>query len=255
MSSATDVIHAWMLSDQPAVIFDFNGTLSDDEPILFDIFSELFRVHLDWAMTVEDYRDELLGRSDREIIERAVARHGRGTEQEVTELLRLRQGVYKQRIADRNPIADATVRLVKLLADNEIPLAIVTGAQRDDVLAVLAGSPAGESFGVLIAEEDVSDGKPHPEGFLTAARLLHRLPGDVLVFEDSVPGVQAAAGRRHALRGGRFRAEPGTARHRPGDRGRAVDRTRRRCTHRVASRAGVSPSARDLMRIRARSER
>ena len=93
MSSATDVIHAWMLSDQPAVIFDFNGTLSDDEPILFDIFSELFRIHLDWTMTAEDYRDQLLGRSDREIIQRAVARHGSGTEQEVTELLRLRQGV------------------------------------------------------------------------------------------------------------------------------------------------------------------
>ena len=43
-----------MLSDQPAVIFDFNGTLSDDEPILFDIFSELYRIHLDWAMTAED---------------------------------------------------------------------------------------------------------------------------------------------------------------------------------------------------------
>jgi beta-phosphoglucomutase-like phosphatase (HAD superfamily) len=84
------------------------------------------------------------------------------------------------------------VQLVKLLADNEIPLGIVTGAQRDDVLAVLAGSPAGELFGVLIAEEDVRDGKPHPEGFLTAARLLRRRPDDVLVFEDCVPGVQAA---------------------------------------------------------------
>ena len=122
MSSGADVITTWLRSDQPAVIFDFNGTLSDDEPILFDIFSELFRVHLDWAMTAEDYRDELLGRSDREIIERAVARHGHGTEQEVTELLRLRHGVYRQRVADSNPIADTTVRLVKLLADNEIPL-------------------------------------------------------------------------------------------------------------------------------------
>lgn len=190
--SATNVIETWLRSDQPAVIFDFNGTLSDDEPILFDIFSELFRIHLDWTMTTEDYRDELLGRSDREIIERAVARHGHGTEQEVNELLCLRQDVYKQRVAGANPITDATVRLVKLLADNGIPLGIVTGAQRDDVLAVLAGSPAGGLFGVLIAEEDVSEGKPHPEGFLTAARLLRRRPGDVLVFEDSVPGVQAA---------------------------------------------------------------
>lgn len=206
--SANEVIETWLRSDQPAVIFDFNGTLSDDEPILFDIFSELFRIHLDWAMTVEDYRDELLGRSDRDIIECAVARHGRRTEQEVDELLRLRQGVYKQRVAGNNPIADATVGLVKLLADNQIPLGIVTGAQRDDVLAVLAGSPAGELFSVLIAEEDVSDGKPDPEGFLTAARLLRRRPGDVLVFEDSVPGVQAAkAAGMHCLA---VAAQPGT---------------------------------------------
>jgi HAD superfamily hydrolase (TIGR01509 family) len=190
--SATNAIETWLRSHQPAVIFDFNGTLADDEPILFDIFSELFRIHLGWAMTTEDYRDELLGRSDREIIERAVARHGHGTDQEVNELLRLRQGIYKQRVEGRNPIADATVRLVKLLANNTIPLGIVTGAQRNDVLAVLEASAVGELFGVLIAEEDVGHGKPHPEGFLTAARLLRREPGDVLVFEDSVPGVEAA---------------------------------------------------------------
>jgi beta-phosphoglucomutase len=37
------VIETWLRSDRPAVVFDFNGTLSDDEHILFDIFGELFR--------------------------------------------------------------------------------------------------------------------------------------------------------------------------------------------------------------------
>jgi beta-phosphoglucomutase len=192
MMSAADVIDTWLRSDQPAVIFDFNGTLSDDEHILFEIFSELFRAHVGWAMTAEEYRDKLLGRSDREIIEHAVTHHGRGTVDEVAELLRLRQGVYKQRVADDNPIGASATRLVKLLADNDIPVGIVTGAQRDDVLAVLNASPTGELVSVLIAEEDVRDGKPHPEGFLAAARILNRRPSDVLVFEDSVPGVQAA---------------------------------------------------------------
>jgi beta-phosphoglucomutase len=189
---AREVIDAWLRSAQPAVIFDFNGTLSDDEPILFDIFSELFRVHLGWDMTAQDYREDLLGRSDREIIEHAVARHGKGTRQEVARLLRVRQGIYRHRVADKSPIVEATVVLVKLLADNGIPTAIVTGAQRDDVMAVLEASPVGGLFTIVIAEEDVTNGKPHPEGFLEAARLLDRRPGDVLVFEDSVPGVGAA---------------------------------------------------------------
>ena len=190
--SATDVIETWLLGERPAVVFDFNGTLSDDEHILFDIFSELFGAHLGWAMTAKDYRDELLGRSDREIIERAVTRHGRGTLGEVTELMRLRHGLYKRRVAAHNPIGSSAVQLVKLLADNQIPVGIVTGAQREDVLAVLHGSPTGELVSVLIAEEDVSNPKPHPEGFLAAARMLDRQPNDVLVFEDSVPGVRAA---------------------------------------------------------------
>lgn len=72
-----DVVEHWAQTASPAVIFDFNGTLSDDEPILFDIFSELFRTHLGWTMTAQDYRTELLGKSDREIIAHAHARHGR----------------------------------------------------------------------------------------------------------------------------------------------------------------------------------
>jgi len=192
MPSVTDVVTTWLRSDQPAVIFDFNGTLSNDEHILFDIFRELFLAHLGWAMTPDEYRDELLGRSDREIIEHAVAHHGSGGDQQVAELLNMRQGAYKKRVAVENPIVDATVDLVTMLADNGFPLAIVTGAQRDDVLAVLNAHPVGELFGVLVAEEDVTAGKPHPEGFLTGARLLNRRPNDVLVFEDSVPGVRAA---------------------------------------------------------------
>jgi beta-phosphoglucomutase len=192
MPSATEVIHAWLRCDQPAVIFDFNGTLSNDEHILFDIFSDLFSHHLGWVMTPDEYRDQLLGRSDREIVERALQLAGRDSAEDVDELLKLRKAAYKKRVAKEHPIDDTTVQVVKMLTDNGFPVAIVTGAQRADVLAVLAGSPVGRAFSVLVAEEDVAVGKPDPEGFLTAARMLNRRPQDVLVFEDSVPGVRGA---------------------------------------------------------------
>lgn len=45
---------------------------------------------------------------------------------------------------------------------------------------------------VLVASEDVDRGKPAPDPYLRAARLLGRDPGDCVVFEDSAPGIRAA---------------------------------------------------------------
>lgn len=192
LAPCVDVIGQWARTASPAVIFDFNGTLSDDEPILYDIFSELFSTHLGWTMTTEDYRTELLGMSDREIIEYAVAHHGGDSAPDVENLLRLRHGRYRERVAGESPITAESLQLVELLAGHGIPMAIVTGAQRDDVLAVLEHSPVGELIPVLVADEDVVNGKPDPEGYLSGADLLERAPADILVFEDSVPGVRAA---------------------------------------------------------------
>src|SRR6185437_9134207 len=57
--SAQAVIRAWAGQAQRGVIFDFNGTLSDDEPILLEIFTELFAARLGWRMTAEQYYGRL----------------------------------------------------------------------------------------------------------------------------------------------------------------------------------------------------
>lgn len=201
------VVEQWVETESPAVIFDFNGTLSDDEPILYRIFCELFATHLGWRMTPEDYQRDLLGHSDREIIEKAIARRGSGAD--IEHLLQLRKQRYREMVAEDNPIRDDTVGLVRLLADNHVPMAIVTGAQRDDVMAVLANSPVGEFIDIVVAEEDVRRGKPDPEGFLAGAALMNRHPAGTLVFEDSIPGVLGAraAGMRCIAVGARPGAE------------------------------------------------
>ena len=51
---------------------------------------------------------------------------------------------------------------------------------------------------VSVTSEDVSQGKPHPEGYLRAASLLGVAPADAVVFEDAPAGIAAgiAAGIR-----------------------------------------------------------
>ena len=46
--------------------------------------------------------------------------------------------------------------------------------------------------GVLVTSEDVTRGKPAPDGYLLAARRLAADPASCLVFEDAPPGIAAA---------------------------------------------------------------
>jgi sugar-phosphatase len=61
---------------------------------------------------------------------------------------------------------------------------------------------------VLITADDVEQGKPHPEGYLAAARALGRAPADCIVIEDAPAGIDAAcaAGMRSIGIAGTFPA-------------------------------------------------
>lgn len=190
--AAPAIVRIWAERPGRAVIFDFNGTLSDDEAILERVFGELFEAHLGWSMSAADYRNTLLGLSDREIVEIAVRDHGGADPASVEEILRLRSARYREIVAAQSPITDEAAALVERLAMAGVPMAVVTGAQRAEVLAVLDSCPTGRHIKILVTDEDVGAGKPDPEGFLAGARLLGVRPQDVLVFEDSVPGVRGA---------------------------------------------------------------
>ena len=190
--SVEKLINDWSRRTNRAVIFDFTGTPSDDASILLNSLTALFHKYLGWQMTPEEYTERLLGHSDREIVEIAVRTHGGGDSVLVDELLARHGDRYKQLVAERSPITDSAAELVAHLARLEVPMAIVTGAQRDDVLAVLNNCSTGEHIDLFVTVEDVEHGKPDPEGFLKGAALLGVEPQDVLVFEDSVPGIQGA---------------------------------------------------------------
>lgn len=175
-----------------AVLFDFNGTLSDDEPVLTELFREMFAQHLGWQMTTHDYLTRLAGYSDREIIERVVIEQVGDDPKLVEHLMAERRRRYADHVRTQSPIRPDTVAFVRRLAAAEVPMGIVTGAQRADVDLVLANSDLRPHLPVIVCEEDVSHGKPDPEGYLAGAALLDAAPRSVLVLEDSVAGAAAA---------------------------------------------------------------
>lgn len=93
--------------------------------------------------------------------------------------------------------ADGAARLVAALRDAHVPHALVTSASRPVVTARMASSglPTPD---VVVSADDISRGKPDPQGFRLAAERLGVPPVRCVVVEDARSGVEAghAAGCR-----------------------------------------------------------
>jgi beta-phosphoglucomutase family hydrolase len=72
------------------------------------------------------------------------------------------------------------------------PMAIASGGTRDIVNRSLELAGIKALFRAIVTADDVVHGKPAPDMFLLAARLLGVEPTRCLVFEDAEPGIKAA---------------------------------------------------------------
>lgn len=173
-----------------AVIFDFNGTLSDDEPILCEIFQELFAEH-GTPLSAQEYFDELAGLSDPEIV-RMWLGHDHPAFDEV---IGQRIARYRERVADGRSVPQRVREAVRYAAER-VPTAVVSGAARVEIEQVLAAAGILDCFAAVVSADDVELGKPHPEGYARALALLDEgiAAGDVVVVEDTEAGVASAKG-------------------------------------------------------------
>jgi beta-phosphoglucomutase len=168
-----------------AVIFDFNGTLSDDEPILCQIFIDLFAEH-GKPLSAQEYFDELAGLSDPEIVRTWLG----ADHPDVDEVVAERVNRYRAAVGDGSSIHEDVREAVRYAAER-VPLAICSGAARAEIEPVVEAAGLAELFRVIVSSDDVVRGKPDPEGYLKTLGLLGD-PNDALVFEDTEAGISSA---------------------------------------------------------------
>ena len=169
-----------------AFLFDFNGTLSDDEPILCAILSELF-AERGRPLEAATYFEQLAGLSDPEIV-RTWLGVDEATVQEVVDEKIAR---YRAAVADGTSVSEDAREAVRLAA-SRASVAVVSGAARDEVEPVLAAAGLTELVSAVVTAEDVERGKPAPDGYLRALTLLGAEAQSAVAFEDSEAGVEAA---------------------------------------------------------------
>ena len=164
-----------------AVLLDMDGTLVDSTAVVE-------RLWLEWAKPHG---------IDPDVVLQTV--HGRQGHQSMAIMLPERdhsinlvenQEMLARESADVDGVVEIAGAAAFLAALSPVPHAIVTSA--NVALMTARMRAAGLTVPALaITAESVTDSKPHPEGFLTAAAQLGVDPADCIVFEDSEAGVQA----------------------------------------------------------------
>jgi HAD superfamily hydrolase (TIGR01509 family) len=173
-----------------AFVFDFNGTLSDDEPILCEIFMHLFAGH-GKPLSAQEYFDKLAGLSDPEIVRTWLGRNHPDVDAVIAERIER----YRAAVSDGSSVPQHVREAVRYAAER-VPVGLVSGAARAEIEPVLAAAGLTDAISVIVAAEDVPNGKPHPDGYRRAVELLgdDLEAGEVIAVEDTEAGVAAAKG-------------------------------------------------------------
>jgi len=204
-----------------AVIFDFDGVIVDTERFHFQALKRVLGeegIPLTW----EEYTQAYLAMDDKNCFRTALARHGRAIAPGFVDGLSERKAHYFfGTLSDAVALFPGVEGLIRDAAE-KYPLAIASGALREEIEFLLGKAGLREFFPVVVAAEDVVRGKPDPEAYIAALGRLNRLisgrpvrPSECLVVEDSRHGVAAAtsAGMRCLAVANSYTPEELTAAH------------------------------------------
>lgn len=170
-----------------AVLWDLDGVLVDSTVYHYEAFRQLVG-ELGRDLAEQEFTP-LFGLPNSTILTRLL---GELPRDRVQALAARKEHLFRQRIAGRVRALPGAESLVRRLSALHVHQAIVSSAPQANVQLILRSLGFEEAFAAIVGEEDVTRGKPEPEGFLTAAARLEVQPDRCVVLEDAPAGLAAA---------------------------------------------------------------
>ena len=172
-----------------AVILDIDGTIVDNMHLHAEAFGVFAQRHGLPDLTSDD-RARLDGRRNSEIFPILFKRDVPRDEWLAYESEK--EGLYRRLSRGRLAPLKGLLPLLARLRDESTAVALATSAPEPNVRHTLQEIGLADEFSIIVRGDQVGRGKPAPDVFIEAARLLG-VPSDAcLVFEDAPMGIVAA---------------------------------------------------------------
>jgi beta-phosphoglucomutase len=184
-----------------AVLFDFNGVIINDESIHRELIDELL-LGENLKPQGKEYLRASIGRIDRIYISELLKLRGRFMDdKDLNKLVVKKSSDYTQRLEklETLPIYPGVVEFIAGLHASGYKLGLVTSTIRSEVEFILKQAEIDRYFETIVTGDEITHGKPEPDGYLLAIDRLNKLNPDLslsvsecLAIEHTFTGIQTA---------------------------------------------------------------
>ncbi len=184
-----------------AILFDFDGVLFDSSRLHFEA-TQTALAERGIELSPATYREKYFGVHDVAMLQ-LILPPEQADPQTIRSLIQRKIQLYMDQVQHQTslPAMEGLGDFLKAISVQIPALAVFSNGNRIEVghtLAKLDGGTILPYFKYVTTIDDVTHGKPHPEGYLLSAQKLGIAPEHCLVIEDSLQGIRAgkAAGMR-----------------------------------------------------------
>lgn len=162
----------------------------DSESVHYDLWREVLLPH-GFELSKEAYRVHCAGIPTRGNAEYLLSQHDFGMS--VSELANRKEDVTRQFVeSSAYPLMPGVRDTLQWCKKNGLYTAVVTGARSWDIKASLAHHNIADLFDTVVCADEVTHGKPDPEGYLLAMDRLQVIHAQCIAVEDTPHGAEAA---------------------------------------------------------------
>lgn len=177
-----------------AILWDLDGVIVNSGHYHYLAYREVL-TPLGRDLSEDEYLTSLFGRRNYDILRSVL---GPLPDEEIERLAAAKEAAFRRLVQGRIQPLPGAVELLRRAREAGLSQAIVSSTPRANIDLIAATLGIDGLLDAIVGEEDVSRGKPDPQGFVLAAQRLGVPPRQCVVIEDAPEGIAAgkAAGAR-----------------------------------------------------------
>lgn len=170
-------------------VFDMDGLMFDSERLVYETW-QMMMDELGFEYNLEIFKNTIGLRTD---MAESYYNSLYGERFCYQPLKQRSREIFLKRVSEEGvPIKKGLVDLLEFLKSNNLKIAVATSTSAQTAHKIIRMAGVYDYFDAFVCGDDVRNGKPHPEVFLTAAERLSLPPTECVAFEDSINGIKSA---------------------------------------------------------------